>query len=300
MATSNPFAVPVHKWGLKFNGDVSDISVHTFLERVEELRVARHVSIPELFTSSLDLFEGKGLVWYRSNIHRCHNWQDLANLLRRHYSPPDYRLRLFEDILARTQGPNESFVDFMTAMTAMFNRHGNISSDVRLGIVLRNLAPFYIERLPEVSSLDELERECLRIEVAKYRAENYRPPRRTWLEPDLTGVGPELVVPSASENTSPIESVSPLPSSRLDRNTRACFNCGQVGHLVRACAAPFVRKCFNCSRPGVTSKTCRNCHPSGNVRASRWIAEDSARLIVKLWHLVVRRMMVWTQRLNYA
>lgn len=55
---------PVSKWGLKFTGE-KGTSVNAFLERVSELKIARHVHDDELFDSAVDLFAGKALVWYR-------------------------------------------------------------------------------------------------------------------------------------------------------------------------------------------------------------------------------------------
>ena len=62
----------IERWGVKFGGDSSGTTLHTFLERVCELRVARNVSTQELFLSAVDLFEGKAMLWYRANRHRVH------------------------------------------------------------------------------------------------------------------------------------------------------------------------------------------------------------------------------------
>jgi len=51
----------VDKWGLKFTGNIYIMSVHNFLERATELRLARGVSEVELFDSAIDLFSDKAL-----------------------------------------------------------------------------------------------------------------------------------------------------------------------------------------------------------------------------------------------
>ncbi|KAK9674611.1 hypothetical protein QE152_g40991 [Popillia japonica] len=96
---------PVSKWQLKFRGDDKSMTVHSFLERVNELRVARGLTEAQLFDSAIDLFEGKALLWFRSNRDVFNDWKSLSALLIKHYEPPDYRARLFEDILGRTQDP---------------------------------------------------------------------------------------------------------------------------------------------------------------------------------------------------
>ena len=58
-----------------------------------------------------------------------------------------------------------TFTDYNTAMTTMFNRHGDISEEVRLSILTKNLAPFYLMQVPSVTTLLELENECLKLEA---------------------------------------------------------------------------------------------------------------------------------------
>ena len=245
--------VPVHKWGLKFNGESRDMTVTAFLERVDELRVARGVAERDLFRSAADLFEGKVLNWFRTVRDRCHTWSDLSKLLQQHYLPPDYKARLFDEILSRTQGPNEKIIEYLSSMTTLFNRHGDIAESVRLSIVSRNLAPFYTEQLPEVQSISELEIECLKLEVKKHRVDNYRPPTRRprdCVEPSLAYV-------------EPVSSVATVYSSKQ----RTCFNCHKAGHFVRDCQEPRSLKCFKCKAPGFTVNTCPKCKNQGNARA---------------------------------
>lgn len=219
--------IPIHKWNVKFTGEAGSPSVMDFLERVAELRVARGYSEEELYRSSLDLFAGKALLWYRSNLRRTKTWTDLSNLLKRDYLPPDYRSRLFQEILTRTQGPDEKIVEYLACMNALVDRYGSMSRDVVLDIVRRNLAPFYITQMPEVRSLEELETACLRLETVKYRAENYRaPPKKSkeCVEPDLACL------------STGVESVDLDPSDgRPSARAITCFGCGRRGHVRRFC-----------------------------------------------------------------
>ena len=63
----------IEKWNLKFSGEVKKLSDHNFLERVEELRLARNLSTKQIFDSAIDLFEGKALNWFRGNRTRFHD-----------------------------------------------------------------------------------------------------------------------------------------------------------------------------------------------------------------------------------
>lgn len=57
-----PKPIPVSKWNLKFSGDRKSMSVNAFLERVEEVKVARNVSREELFNSGVDIFTDQVLL----------------------------------------------------------------------------------------------------------------------------------------------------------------------------------------------------------------------------------------------
>lgn len=245
---------PVHKWNLKFSGDLRGMSVVGFLERVTELQIARRVSDDELFASAIDLFEGKALIWYRSNFERCGSWDELAALLKMHFLPPDYKHRLYQEILQRTQGVNESIVEYMSCLKAMFLRHGSLSEEQQLDLIIRNLAPFYSMQLPVVNSLNDVEEECLKLEVKKFRADSYHaPPRRSnaCVEPDLACV-------SFEADVSPVAVRESSTSSNLPLNVR-CYNCSGAGHLARFCPQPVRRRCFRCGKPDFTVRTCPAC-----------------------------------------
>ncbi|XP_044759302.1 uncharacterized protein LOC123317019 [Coccinella septempunctata] len=143
----------IQKWNLKFSGDSKGMSVNNFLERVEELRVARGVAESRLFESAIDLFDGKALLWYRSNRGRFSSWKDLTDLLLKHYQPPDYKARLFKDILSRTQDSSEGIIEYVSCMRGMFRRYGDVAEDIQLNIIVRNLSPFYSTQLSSVTNL---------------------------------------------------------------------------------------------------------------------------------------------------
>lgn len=225
--------VPLYKWNVRFSGEPNTLSVMNFLERVEELRLARGYSEAELHRGSLDLFEGKALLWYRSAIRQCRTWRELAVRLKTHYLPPDYRNRLFQELLSRTQGPNEPFVEYFSCIQALIVRYGGMSKAVQLDIVRRNLAPFYLMQLPAVDTLDELETECLKLETKKFLADHYRaPPRRS-----DASVEPELACLSAGLSAVNVSPIRPEDDERAPRpvDDRRCYHCGLKGHLIRDC-----------------------------------------------------------------
>lgn len=220
--------------------------MHSFLESVEDMRKARNVPYSALFESAVDLFAGKALLWYRSNRDRFGDWRELASLLTKHYEPPDYRARLFRDILNRTQAHSESIVDYLTCMNSMFRRYGSFDESARLDILIRNLAPFYSTQLPTVTTLQQLEDECLKLEVKKFRSDNYVPPprrRQDYADPDLAFVGAFDGPDSAVEGEVSAVRSPEMPS--VSESARViCWNCGKSGHTRRLCGEPQRMLCF--------------------------------------------------------
>lgn len=271
----------VDKWGLKFTGNIHIMSVHNFLERATELRLARGVSEVELFDSAIDLFSDKALNWFRANRDRFSDWRSLSQLLARHFEPPDYRSRLFKEILERTQDVSESIVDYLTTMNALFRRHGSISKDVQLDIIVRNLSPFYMTQLPVVYSLEELESECLKLESKKYRVDHYMPPsrkRRDFVEPDFAFISSSNSfnnlpsnMPSAAEcnfqssynpsRSNIAHAQQPSSSSEFylpqpSPNSPPVFNSQPVAAARPVSNGVNTVKCWNCNQLGHINRNC--------------------------------------------
>ena len=279
MPSNKSPSVPVHKWNLKFSGDPNAMSVHSFLERVEELCAARHVSDKELFDSAIDLFDDKALLWYRVNRTRAKTWCELKTILMSHFSPPDYRPRLFQEILERTQRPSESIVDFLTCMASMFLRHGDISPELQLDIVSRNLAPFYVMNLPSVNSLEELERACLALEVKKSRCDHYRstlsasrfvPSVDPEFRPPPTRSFPRRPANAFRPSATPVHSVRASESPATPATaSHLCWNCRLPGHRFATCAQPRRRFCFRCGKSNFTVNSCPICSASSENSPGR-------------------------------
>lgn len=264
--THPPKPTHVDKWNLKFSGDNKKLTVHNFLERVSELKSARNITEKQLFDSSIDLFEGRALNWFRANKDRFNDWDSLAELLQRHFAPPDYRSRLFREILDRTQDTSESIVDYLSCMHALFRRYGGMSVDVQLEILCRNLSPFYSTQLPDVHTIEELEEECLKLETKKYRVESYVPPsrkRQQFVEPDFAFLAVPEPPPCSTDSLSDRMYVNEIsPHNDSSRISVKCWNCQKNGHLNRNCPEPRKIHCYRCGTPDVTVRTCNKC--SGN------------------------------------
>lgn len=262
-ASTSSKPIPVIKWNLKFNGECKEFSVNSFLERVEELRVARHLTKSDLFDSALDLFSDKALIWYRAAKKRCTDWDSLTLLLKEEFQPPEYDDRLLDEIKRRTQGRNETVGIFIAVMTNMFERMSKpVDEATQLKIILKNLSPFYQMNLSltEVESVGELLKYCKRLEAKKYNIDNFILPTKSKndLEPDLAYV---------STDTDEIELTR--ASSGLQISVINCWNCNKSGHRSAQCLEQKRKHCYRCGKAGFTVRDCPKCASnSGNATMS--------------------------------
>lgn len=254
-------SVPVAKWDIKFTGEKKSLSLNAFLERVDELCVARYVSREELFDSAIDLFAGRALVWYRAVRKSVTNWNELVLQLREEFQPHDYDTKLFDEIKRRTQGPEETIGIYLAVMSSLFGRLCTpISEKIKLKILMGNISPFYQTQLglTDVKSIDELRTLCRRLEVRRETVEGFSLPCKKFnsLEPDLAYVGTEIQSSVANEAVS-------VAATKTDPIT--CFNCGKPGHRAIGCIEPRRKYCYKCKKSGYTVKTCPTCNgKSGN------------------------------------
>lgn len=150
-------STPPSKWNLKFSGDKKGLSLNAFLEKANELCLARHVSPSELLNSKIDIFEGRACTFYRAVRGSIETWEEFIKLFRDEFHPADYNEILLEEI-KRTQGPDESSGIYLAIMDGFFRRMTcKISEEVKLKIILRNLQPFYQQQLALVDVKSILE-----------------------------------------------------------------------------------------------------------------------------------------------
>lgn len=250
-------AVPVSQWNLQFSGEHKEQSVAAFLERVDELREARHVSKEELFSSAIDLFHGKALLWYRTTRKMYATWDELAKGLRADFQAPDYDETLYEDIKNRTQGAKETMHMYVLLMLSLFDRLvTKLPEAHKLTIIRRNLAPEYQKHLgmTDIPSIVELKEISRRLDRNRSLVEGYIPP------PARTRTGePHLAYIDDTEVTVSCSAVRPV----------VCFNCSQEGHMRSQCREPFRKRCYRCQAPNYTVHTCPKCSGNGPQSADK-------------------------------
>jgi hypothetical protein len=91
----------VRKWGLKFT---PYDSVHTFLERLGELKVAYRFSDEDMLRAIPELLKGQAILWFRNNQSTWNTWGEFFTSFKDRYLPVDIDEVLAEEIRFRTQG----------------------------------------------------------------------------------------------------------------------------------------------------------------------------------------------------
>lgn len=238
-------SIAVFKWNLTFDG--SKDNVMSFIERVEELRIARNCTKDELFASAIDLFTGPALIWFRSIKNSITDWDALIQILRRDFLPTDYDEVLWEQIKDRTQGKHERVTIFIAVLENLFSRLAvPCSEEVKIKFIKRNLLACYSSALalvdiPTVETLSEL---CRKVEDANISVKHQNSSKVASLESALTYEG---------------------TNSGKDNRKVKCWNCNEDGHVRRDCRKPKTPiHCFGCNEPGVIKPNCPKCTPAAS------------------------------------
>lgn len=287
-------STPVVKWNLKFSGESRSLSLSAFLERVDELVIARNVDLIQLFDEAIDLFSGKALIWFRANRSKATTWPELVALLNKEFRPIDYDDRLMDEIKRRTQGADENISIYVAIMQTMFSRLLEpLDENKKLRIVLRNLTPFYQSQLglTVIANFEELLNYGRTIEERRSAIENYAPPSRKKndLETDLAYLS---LSPNSNHNRD--TSINTVSTTRLNYGreqnfsrgrgrgnlsrgrgnrtssqvsaTNTCWNCNNPNHFSANCPEPQRQMyCYRCGSPGVTTRTCAKCNQNGSL-----------------------------------
>lgn len=256
-SSSHIKSVPVYKWQIKFSGKPSE-SFNAFLEEVDEHCRSRCVDKAQLFESARDLFAGDALRLYSWLKRFVTDWDGLVALMKDEYIPSADKL--WQQILARTQGESESVCLYVAIMIGLFDRMPTLVTDsLRLQVLRKNILPFFQERLAltEIKTPFELIELCRKIEITRDSVNSFRPPNLSSLslEPDLA----YLSSPRRAGN-------------RLDEiNVRelVCWRCKERGHVVKDCSRPkHDFQCYSCGRAGFTKSTCPTCNKDSKAQSN--------------------------------
>lgn len=168
---------------------------------------------------------------------------------------------LFEELQRRTQHPSETIGIYLAVMSGYFSRlRCSISEQAKLSIIMKNLHPFYQDRLrdPLPRTISELRTTCRRLEARRDIINSYTEPtsrRGNVVEKDLAFI-------DVAEEVQSLDIAG--PSGRSKPKEIVCYRCKMPGHKAIGCAMESKLVCFKCQREGYTVRTCPSCSKKGN------------------------------------
>lgn len=164
---SPPKSIPVYKLGIQFNGNPK--GVLSFIEKIEEVALARNVSKNDLFQSASDLFTEKATYWFRQIRSSVNNWDNLISKLKKDFLPSDFEDDIWNQIKSRKQGRTEPVILYIACMETLFSRLAHAPAEVtKIKYVRQSLQPEYQKRLAlsDIDTVDTLSKLCKRLEEA--------------------------------------------------------------------------------------------------------------------------------------
>lgn len=283
---------PIYQWQINFSGE-KGLSLNDFLDQVEMMAYSEGYRDRDLFESILHLLSGRAYAWYREIYRTLRSWEEFKRAIRQEFLPEDYEHMLRWEIDNRSQGKDESFSSYLTAMKRLFTcLEHPLSEREQLYAVRRGLQYSYAMNLAtcEVNSLDQLNRLCKRIDHTRMMMDRQKYsviPRSSLLEPDYStpfnSSGPKIsrnvhVCEHKEEedfnvNLFQNKKRPPFPPSKREISTQTtttinrsfgdkviCWNCKANGHSFRECTIPKSGLfCFKCGEKDTTLAKCTKC-----------------------------------------
>lgn len=249
----------VNKWNIKYSGRDSKVSLHAFLERVEELRITKNVSVSELLRCMPELLEGEALEWYRFYGKDFVNWFEFIERLKSEFLPSAYNRKTLKEIYNRTQHISESATSYIYIMKKYFGRLDiPMVESEQIEIIKENLAPFYKSKLylEKFNSVDDMRLRCKQIEDLRKECQIHENPtssKYSSTHVDLGFCGKK----STNNSQKKVEVTEPKPQNK----TRVTCNlCKRKGHVENDCWFRHLH-CHGCGKVGVTRPRCEKCKP---------------------------------------
>ncbi|KAF5282910.1 hypothetical protein FQA39_LY17446 [Lamprigera yunnana] len=117
-SVKNDFNKLIRRYERSLRGVGKGLFLHSIIERIKNLRVARSLSEEDLFRSVYNLFEGPALQWYLGNCQKITDFQSLVLQLQLQSIPCDYDKELDK----RTQRNGENIGMYVTIMNSYFDK----------------------------------------------------------------------------------------------------------------------------------------------------------------------------------
>lgn len=275
--------VPVYKWKfVRFQGHGDPRDINTFLEEIEDLRLARTATTKNVFDAYYDLFSQQALEFCRNAKTRATNWEEFVELLKNEYLPSDFQVQQERKFQNSSQG-SENIFNYLTTVESLSKKlERRVSEPELIQVILRGVHPYFASILiaSEYNSLEELKRKCKRIHELKLRNASYRSSTRSLdalsgqladleFEPPQDHPLPVVNLNSnvLTTNTAPSANANIAISNTAKILNVICWNCNQPNHRYSDCPSERRVFCYACGYPEVYISNCPRCAKSGNERS---------------------------------
>lgn len=257
--------IRVDKFGFKFDGNPSGLSVEDFVFRLEHLQSQYQITWEEIYSDFHLLVSDMARNWYWLQIKSkmVTDWPSLKHALLNRFKTTRTDFEVMRDIVERKQLPGENTDKFFHEVNLMRSRLKQPIAEYELiKIVKRNLRENIAKYIypMSISSMEHLRNECLEVEKVFPRRDSRVnvPITNRSLRVNEACIGLEEM--EQTEDYNEMEEVAAFS------NTMVCWNCKKPGHFFMDCQATERSLfCYRCGRPNTITPKCPNCR-SGNYK----------------------------------
>lgn len=217
--------LPVHKWPIKFNGDKQDKRIErrdltAFCRQVETYARSEKVDYDEIFGRAIHLLDGKARTWYMQYGNRYRNWFELCAGLKSHFETDLTHYEKTQIMHDRKQYRTESCMDYISAMTQLFEELRMHDEKEKLAIIQNGLREEFvlIAHAFRGETVEELDKQLRRLELSN--AIRRKGVKQEWKPTQ------KVFTTEANEDT-PSESNE---NSDTDNNETSNSECAAVNH----------------------------------------------------------------------
>ena len=196
---ANPTPTPVPRPRLSvptptYSGYSDGTSVHDFLQDLDAYIAALGASDETALIQIVPIaLTGDAARWRRMQ-RPFHSMADFRARFREEFLPPDYEMRIRDELASRTQHPDESLVEYIRALQELYSRAEPTASDAeKVARAVRQCHPRFKAYLRgrDFADLEALAREARTVQAGLLAELQYRPPPRAEesLEPGCAWTG---------------------------------------------------------------------------------------------------------------
>ncbi|XP_065289646.1 uncharacterized protein [Dermacentor albipictus] len=182
-----------------YEGHTDTKSVADFLQEMEDYRNAQAITDDVLLQRVLPVaLTGSAARWRRRQSFQ--SWAHFEQLLRAEFLPPDYVVRMKDELRARSQAEEESLLEYIPSFQELYERADPSAPETeRFTRAIRQAHPRFQAYLRgrTFSSLDDLVKAASDIQAAMLAELTYQPPPppQASLEPSCAWHGSQIASP---------------------------------------------------------------------------------------------------------